>query len=165
MSSEWIKAPESVLHLAEELIREFHEHLQGANIGFVFRATADKSGDKLVLGKAAKVSARDKLYSNLDFIIWLAQDWWMGLLTNHQRRALLDHELCHCIFDEETETYKLRGHDIEEFQEIIERYGLWDESLRHAGRALAVAAQGYLPGFEKVTTSGALVALDPSLME
>lgn len=68
-TNEWIKAPESVIHLAEELIREFHEHLQGANIGLVFRATADRSGDKLVLGKAAKVSARDKLYSNLDFIL------------------------------------------------------------------------------------------------
>lgn len=167
MNEEWIKAPESVLKLADELIALYHEPLLSANIGFVFRATADRSGEKLVLGKAAKVSPRDKVYNNLDFIIWLAQDWWMGILTDHQRRALLDHELCHCKFDEESETFKIRPHDIEEFQEIIERYGLWDESLRSAGRTLAVAAQGYLPGFDTVVTTatGKRVALDPAVME
>ena len=164
MNSEWIKAPESVLHLAQELIEKYHEHLQGANIGFVFRETADRSGDKLVLGKAAKVSPRDKVFNNLDFVIWLAQDWWRGILTDVQRQALLDHELCHCVFDEETETYKLRGHDIEEFREIVERYGLWSDDLIRAAPAFISATQDMLPGFAPAVR-GKLVDLEPALME
>lgn len=164
MEEEWIKAPETVLEMADAMIAEYHPHLTSANIGFVFRAGAQHANGRLVLGKAAKVSPRDKVYSNLDFIIWLAQDWWQGLLTDHQRQALLDHELCHCIFDKESGTFKIRPHDLEEFKEIIERYGLWDETLQRAGPALAAASQAYLPGME-VLRRGTLVALDPTLME
>lgn len=166
MSNEkWIKAPQSVIDLAEELIAEFHEPLQGANIGFIFRETWETSGGKRVLGKASKVSPSDKVFSNLDFKIWIAGDYWLGEATELQRRALLDHELCHCTFDEDTETWKLRSHDIEEFQEIINRYGFWSDNLRMASGTFAKALQDTLPGFSLSRGRGSLFALDPEAME
>jgi len=174
--TEWFKASKSVLSMAQELIEAHHVHLRGARIGFIFRDTAAYTGapphQKRVLGKAAKVSPRDKVYSSLDFVIWLAEDFWLGEATDDMRRALLDHELCHCAFDEETEEWKLRQHDIEEFKEIIERHGLWSSALWEAAGVLAAAAQQVLPGFEAAAHAknihalgGELVAVEPGLIE
>jgi hypothetical protein len=172
MSDEkWIKAPQTVLDLAQELIEEYHEHLLSAKIGFIFRDFAELQNGKRILGKASKISAKDKVYSELDFLIWLASDYWLVEANEQQRRALLDHELCHCMFDEETGTWKLRPHDFEEFREIVKRYGLWSPDLMQAGSVLAKATQIFLPGFEVMQHAeelrrlgGELVAVEPDML-
>jgi len=42
--------------------------------------------------------------------------------------ALLDHELCHCGTSKNAKgepVYYLRRHDLEEFEEVVRRHGLW----------------------------------------
>lgn len=76
MSVEWEKAPQDVIELAERLIEEHHPNLVNARIGILFRDKAPKSGGRLEMGKASKVSDKWKplLREELDFIIWRAAD-------------------------------------------------------------------------------------------
>ena len=66
----------------------------------------------------------------IDYLIVIGQDAWDALSAN-QREALMYHELSHFVgWDDETETWTLRGHDIEVFAKEIERYGAWRGDLR-----------------------------------
>lgn len=65
------------------------------------------------------------------FVIDIALDTWgyddddghrIGL-SDAQRVALVDHELCHCAVHEGN--LKMRAHSIEEFSAIVRRHGLW----------------------------------------
>jgi hypothetical protein len=53
-----------------------------------------------------------------------------NLFNDAQRAALIDHELCHFRKNKETGAYDARGHDLEEFNEIVERHGIWDLTVR-----------------------------------
>lgn len=159
----WTKAKDEVLELAQELIEEHHPDLSDAAIGIVFRDTAPVSNGKVTLGQASKVPPKMLPYLDLDFLIWLAADFWEDA-TSVQRRALLDHELCHCSSFEGENT--IRPHDIEEFAEIVERYGYWNSGLVVARPAFEAAMQYPLPGLNgdagQPKTSGLrLVAIDP----
>jgi hypothetical protein len=149
MATEWERVPSAVVKLAEELIYEHHPNLLSARIGILFRSEAPVSGGKRTLGQASTVNAKWKplLREEYDFIIWLAADAWLGELTDHQRRALLDHELYHCHLNNEDKA-EIRPHDIEEFAEIIQRYGFWRDDLERVRLAvqgrLALANDGYV---------------------
>jgi len=127
--TEWIEATLDVVSTATKLIRDYHPDLDEANVGFLFRDKAQKSGDRVVLGKASKVQDRLKPFLDYDFIIWIAQDVWEGELSMAQREALVDHELCHCTMDDNGKP-KLKHHDIEEFNEVVERHGIWKDDLK-----------------------------------
>lgn len=154
--AEYFKVGPDVITLAEELIEAHHPKLVSANIGIIFRDEAPTSGGKSVYGKASKVSAqwRPLLSQEYDFIIWLAHDIWKGVLTKHQRRALLDHELCHCT--SEDGSFKLVGHDVEEFNVIVRRYGLWRPSLKEMDHAI----QGRLDFDELESRNGRVTAIE-----
>lgn len=65
------------------------------------------------------------------FAITIHLEAWCKLLAS-QKKALVDHELCHCFmeFDENNEPkLSMRGHDIEEFADIVARHGLWKQDL------------------------------------
>lgn len=71
------------------------------------------------------------------FVIEVAEDAW-SLLDADQRKALLDHELCHFCLEESEEgppEMALLDHDVEEFVAIMERHGAWEP-----GRERLVAA-------------------------
>jgi hypothetical protein len=119
--------------MANEIVEKYHPDLKEANIGFLFRDETQVSQGKEVLGKASKVPDRLKPYLDYDFIIWIDESAWIKLM-DHQRKALIDHELCHCTLDEGAA--KMVHHDIEEFQAIIERHGVWHSDL--AAFAMAV---------------------------
>jgi hypothetical protein len=126
--TEWIEASEDVVRVGREMITQYHPDLEEANIGFLFRDTAQKSGDRVVWGKASKVPDRLKPLLDYDFIIWIAEDLWEGELTEQQREALVDHELCHCGFNDNGKPV-MRRHDIEEFKCVVERHGIWTDEL------------------------------------
>jgi predicted metallopeptidase len=155
-----------VIHLAEELIRTVHPLLSECRIGFVFRDEAGTSGGKTVLAKTGKVPDKLKplLQDELDILIVIAEDQWTTL-ESEQRRALIDHELCHIAMG--NNGWTIRAHDIEEFGEIIQRYGLWNYSLYSQQKTLAnAAAQMPLPLQVDVSyTKGSLVALKPEQLE
>ncbi len=122
---DYIKAPQDMVYLCRELIEKHHPHLDGVKIALICQDKARTSCGKTVLAYASKPSKRLQplLDDNYHFIICVALKEW-ELLSLKQRAALLDHELCHCIFDDYGQA-KLRGHDLEEFACIIERHGFW----------------------------------------
>lgn len=121
--------------IAADLIDEVHPHLRTARILYLFTTQKTKKCEAVVLGKAKKLSALQKFLSSgnqsvgdgYDFILQFDIFEWKEL-TEAQRRALVDHELCHCGIGESG--WKLRGHDIEEFRAVIERHGDWKRDVR-----------------------------------
>jgi hypothetical protein len=76
------------------------------------------------------------------FVIELSAQHWKEL-TESQKRALVDHELEHCIADEDDNGNSKLGiapHDVEEFASVLKRHGLWRSDLR----SFAKIAQGKL---------------------
>lgn len=133
--AEFTTVPDTVVHLVEELITAHHPHLNGANIGLLFRDEPAKSQGQTVAAKAELINDkwRSLFGRPYDFLITIAEPIWHDL-TASQRRALLDHELCHCIWGKNGWT--IRGHDFEEFNEIIQRHGLWRDQAVQMARAM-----------------------------
>lgn len=136
MATEWERVPPSVVEMAQDLIEKYHRHLMIVRIGLLFRSEAPVTGGKRTLGQASTVNAKWKplLSEEFDFIIWLAADAWYEDLDDRQRRALLDHELCHCSLSNEGKP-EIRPHDIEEFAEIVQRHGFWRDDLERVRMA------------------------------
>ncbi len=153
----WDYVPQSVIDIAQDIIRQYHKDLVDARIGFVFRSEASASGGKMVIGNCSTVPPKFKVRLELDYLIWIAQPTW-DILDTMQRRALIDHELCHCDYDGDKAS--TRAHDIEEFGCILERYGLWKSDLFMLQESLQKAIQLPLP----ISKSGGVVAMNPSLM-
>lgn len=121
--------------IAAELIPKHHEHLRLVRIEYVFADGVIKSKGKELLGRAKKKSGLDAfLAANSDedepqpfFVIEISKPAW-DLLDKKQKLALVDHELCHCLWDVDKGIY-MRAHDVEEFSEIIKRHGLWEPGV------------------------------------
>jgi hypothetical protein len=164
MATEYMVASDVIVEIAQDLISKYHPTLLRARIGLVMREPAAKSGGKVVYGQARKVSEQDKLFIPYDFIIVLAADEWRAL-TPIQRRALIDHELCHCKveYDQDGDlTYKIVRHDIEEFNCILERYGWWWPS---AGASRRAVEQMHLPLDDgEGPPTGTVEAIDPAVL-
>lgn len=162
MSVIWTEVTPDVLDMANNIILKYHTDLLDAKIGFVFRSEAQASNGRVILGQASKVSEKMKVHLDFDFIIWLSEDDWKTL-SFKQKQALLDHELCHCSMPIAGEA-KMRRHDIEEFECIIERYGLWSLSLIKAKSALSKAIEAEqlgLPLEINVQHLGSVAAIRP----
>lgn len=120
--------------LADVLMRAgLHEHLVNAKIAYVWRKD-QRSAGRVRLGKASKASSKIQFLTGYDFIIEFNWTAWRDVLRrDEQRVAIVDHELCHCARDDETGKWTIRHHDVEEFGEIVRRWGLWKEDLRIFG--------------------------------
>lgn len=145
MSQSWWPAPE-VEEVAKTLIEAHHPHLIDEPLHYVFCQDAEKIGGAFCLGTARVVSGREAWLWMRVFgewteaiagsspiarhIITIWSDGWKNLEPN-QRVALVDHELCHCIFNEgkDGKTAAIKPHDLEEFHAIVERHGAWREDI------------------------------------
>lgn len=157
------RVDEEVVRLCEQIVEAHHPDLQHARIGLLFRSGTWKSKGRTRWGQAQKASGKIRaLAGDIDFLVTLNEDVWFDELDNAQRRALLDHELCHCAFDVVELKASTRGHDVEEFAEIIRRHGVWDSSLRKAERAFEDARQMRLELDEdgQEERRGSVVAVD-----
>jgi hypothetical protein len=125
--------------IAKELIAKHHDELAEARFKFVCRNYAAKSGGTLVPGNIYKVSGKFEYLLDCDFLVEVALEVWNDL-NNHQRIALIDHFLtrCVCEVDEKTEDrkYKLRKPPVQEFPEVAERNGQWNDSLIEMAKVL-----------------------------
>lgn len=136
MAPYFTAAPE-VRRIAERVIAEHHDHLRSTRIEYLFRSEASKAGGKIVLGKARLIKGLEALLATPDiveddpdatseslafFAIEVAHDAWL-LLSQKQRAALVDHELCHCRIEdtEDGPVLRIAAHDIEEFSEVFKR--------------------------------------------
>ena len=116
--------------IARILIPVLHSHLEEpleARIVYLFREKLSKKA-----AVASKAGAKLVYLGEVDFTIEFDWTQWRTL-TAEQRIALVDHELCHCAWDGEHEKWAMREHDVEEFGEIVQRWGLWQPRLKDFG--------------------------------
>jgi hypothetical protein len=144
----WSPAPDA-MEIAETLIEEHHPHLMDVAYRIVFRSRARKHGkERVVLGTAEIISGRFAFFVMTDeevakqaetfenpykmFWMEIASDTWEEL-TLDQRIALVDHELCHFGIhsdeDKDEPEMIIVPHDIEEFNDIARRHGLWKSDV------------------------------------
>lgn len=127
--------------MLESLVQEHHHRLVSANIQLFWRYNwkADRDG-RLKIGEARLCSDPDRLLHKKDFVISLNHKSWQ-MMDESQRMAVIDHELTHCQVDLEQDgetvkvdsvgriVYRIRGHDVEEFGEVVSRNGLYLPAL------------------------------------
>lgn len=132
--------------MLDDIIQQHHEHLVRARIGLCWHKGWRTDRDNHVtLGMARKANDLSRELSEYDFLILLSEEAW-ETLTEAQRLALLDHELCHCAADLDADDkqkedergrlcWRMRNHDIEEFREIVARHGTYKTDLEYFVKA------------------------------
>lgn len=131
-----------------DLIAKNHAHLKDALIAIAWRFGWSQDADgRLKLGQAKKGSDLDREMHKHDFVILLNHEAWnKGGLSQKQKAAVVDHELCHCEVaidrngepktDEKGRTvWRVRKHDIEEFRDVVSRHGLYTNELEEFAQA------------------------------
>ncbi len=170
--------------LLRELLDEYHHDVREARFALAWNLSWEPDVDgRVILGQCRKVSDLEREVFqddgvSYDFIIVLRQELWTDpRVTDLQRKALLDHELCHAAvkYDESGEPvvdecgrtqYRIRKHDLEEFSEIARRYGVWKADIEDFANALDKARVvsrywiGYTGLRDKLLLAGADVPLD-----
>lgn len=134
----------------DEVRKMHHGDTKEARIALAWklRTAADKDG-RIVLGKCIKVSDLHREFADYDFIITLNKEFWEEpTVTKQQRMALLDHEMMHAAPSYNGETgehevdergrylFRIRGHDFEDFNDIIQRHGIWKRDLTRLAELL-----------------------------
>ncbi len=127
-----------------------HGDTRAARIAMAWRlkTSADKDG-KIILGKCVKVSDLYREFADYDFIIVLNREFWEEpTVTREQRIALLDHEMTHVAPSYNGETgehevdergrylFRVRDHDFADFNDIIQRHGIWKRDLTRLAELL-----------------------------
>jgi len=123
------------------MVEKYHERLKVLKIDYEFRDEAQVSNGKVTAGRVCRVDDRNRILHDYDCIVEIGKDVW-DTASEEFRIAIVDHELSHIqIFmdddgkvkrDDKTDRIKIymRHHDIEEFSEILERYGAYHADLR-----------------------------------
>lgn len=147
MPAEFNDAPD-VEYIAVTIINENHGHLAEAKIKYLFREGPWSSKDRTTWGQAVKVSSRDKHLTGYDFLIIINYKVWCAI-DLQQKRALVDHELCHCgrHADDDKEgnpRWYIVGHDLEDFVSVVRRHGYWAESVARMAKAMDLHRQSNL---------------------
>lgn len=126
------RVAEDVQKVAARLITEIHSHLAEARIAYLFRDGTWLSKGKEIFGKAYKAPEQWQLIANYELLVVINSDVW-NRMTLDQRKALIDHELCHFEKDEDEQgnpKWRLVAYDVEEFACVIRRHGLWSQEVR-----------------------------------
>lgn len=144
MPKRYMPLDEEAQNLADEVLRAHHGDLIGladCKVVFRFIVNEDAKGrlkypkpnkhGVVVLGRAKCYSAADRSAGCPDFLVTLLYNFWEQA-TYEQRRALVDHELCHCGVEDDGDNFKPMSvpHEFEGFLEELQRHGPWDHKLR-----------------------------------
>ena len=101
----------------------------GATVCFLTSSMEKKSKRRVVFAECEKIPSKYRWAIPCDFTITVFEPN-VERLTDEQLRILMLHELMHIGIDEDgnEEQFYIVGHDIEDFRDIIDRYGLdWAE--------------------------------------
>lgn len=133
MSVDYFKAPDKIESIVKKVRKRYFKDFRKAKIKTLMRTGKwDKYG---TIARVSKKQVRAGI--DADYILTLNADEWPKL--NHkQRTALVHHELYH-MAKRKTKTgvqWRLRHHDVEEFVEIVKRYGKWRQSLVEMAKAM-----------------------------
>lgn len=138
-----------------------HSHLQQANIGFLWTGVGNSRGGRVILGQAelmppmamgkwAKAKAEWQLIEWFgdvpDFLITVAAGYAVSC-DDVSFCALVEHELLHCAHaiddygqprfrkNDGSPIFAIRGHDVEEFVDVVARYGAEATNVEAMARA------------------------------
>lgn len=127
--------------IALKLIPKYHHEIASAKIKFGCRNRASKVAGEKIPGNVAKASPADRWLAkeDVDFKLVVALDVW-NELESRQRYALIDHLLSRCVGVEDETTgemkYSIRPPQVQEFPEIVERHGKWNDGLAEMGQCM-----------------------------
>lgn len=155
--AEWIRG--TFIDATGPLANERHEHLAEASIGVLWTNVINTTKMRHVLGTAEMPQVMGGAWKRGRFEQQL-RDWFQTeptflltlyapecrLLNDRSFCALVEHELCHCAQAEDQygspkfgrmgePIYAIAGHDVEEFTDVVERYGPTTPELRQMIRA------------------------------
>ena len=132
-----------VKKIAEQIIDEVRPELSDSKglIGYYFR-----EGSMNCAAKVKKASAFERFVTGYFFLLFVDRDRWADFLPDG-KLALIDHELMHIKRKPEERmegeevvkgwadsadpaSWEIRGHDVEDFADILARHGLWNDSSK-----------------------------------
>ncbi len=130
---------EEIEQIARQVINDVPEHqdLQDVKIGYLFDDQLPKldSEGGMTWAYARKVPIEMLVYDEkLPWFIIVVNKYQWDALDTGERKALIDHELCHCrikIDKNGLRSAAMRKHDYSEFLGVVERHGAWTPSLKH----------------------------------
>lgn len=144
-----------VYALMDELIREHHPDLRAARFVLAWNLTWQPDADgRVVIGQVKRSSDLDRELIDFDFVILLRRAFWRDeRISDEQRAACMDHQLCHCqrattkggdpaVDERGRPVWRLRKHDVEEFADVIERHGMHSHDLEQVAAALRKQGAG-----------------------
>lgn len=129
---------EAIEETANHLIANFHPDLTAARIRYICRNKAAKRSGRLVPGNVYKMGGKYEYLVGCDFVIEVALQVWNDF-NPRQRTAVIDHLLSRCTGEEEedgTMKWKLRPPHVQEFPEVVERNGQWNDELIDMGKSI-----------------------------
>ena len=146
---EYVKVSEEHEKIAEKVIRD-HEDLHWigklkVSIGYLISDQEKKKSGRSVLGECIKVKELYRPYVPHDFLIVIYEPNTIGL-TEEQVQILLYHELLHIGIDDEGENLKyiINPHDVEDFREVIDRYGIdWAKGMKQSTGKLSTGGESH----------------------
>ncbi|HLM54739.1 MAG TPA: putative metallopeptidase [Pyrinomonadaceae bacterium] len=159
---EYARAPE-VAEVAARLIELYHPHLDGVRIEYVWVNKPPVIGGQKKAAVMRKVSGLHAFLATPGaegepkpfFVMEVCLPVWLSK-SAEWRLALVDHELKHGGRKGETDALFIVPHDFEDFHDVAERHGAWNEDLELLSEALsradgrvtatAIAQVNYGPG-------------------
>lgn len=144
-----------VYGIIQQAVDQWHPHLEQAKILAAWNTGWKPDKDsKIVLGQCKKASDLSKELAEHDFIILLNKSYWIEFSVA-QRTALIDHELSHAAISKDDEgatkyddrgrvVYRTRAHDVEDFNAVVRRHGLWKSDLENFAKAIQDSKQAEL---------------------
>ena len=118
---------EAVKEIAGPLIAEHHAHLKDKPIFYLFN-----DGKMKDWATMSRRNEKEQFISAWMFVMEVNYKQWV-VMTEKERIALVDHELCHAGIDPEMGEPFIIDHEVEEFSAIVRRHGFWRESVRVFG--------------------------------
>jgi hypothetical protein len=130
---------DSLKEVADQILPQHHSHLVGAGIRYIGRSRAAKRAGIPVPGNVYKMSGKFRHLVGVDFVVEVALDLWNNM-TLDQRTALTDHLLSRIVGVEDEVSgamkWSIRQPSVQEFPEVAERHGEWNDGLVELGRCL-----------------------------
>ena len=109
------------------ILSRWHPELQNIPILYVF-VDEMKSRGRAVMAKIKKATAFENWLTDKEIILMVNLSIWQRL-DEASKVALIDHEFMHIDVDEKGRI-SLRHHDLEEFNAIVKRHGLWTGDVK-----------------------------------
>lgn len=117
--------------MAEEVMSENPEKFRALTesdirIRYLVCDKGKTANGKIIYGECSKQPEKQTVLSECDFVITFYADG--AVLPPDKMKILMEHELMHAGVKEDGSTYII-PHDIEDFADILEKYGVrWTES-------------------------------------